>query len=1186
MKKSLNVLIYTALVLSLSVSTIYSQWLHNIKPDKGNKNFDKPERYFQWFYGQRAFGMGYIPKDGRVNALIARDALRGQYLQQNKQSPQSAGKSHHPLSVTWSAIGPINIQEGALAHAGRIRVIAAHPSDKKTAFIGAAMGGVWKTTNGGTSWFPLSDNAYSLAVGALAIDPANPNILYAGTGEQTQNVDAYYGVGILKSVDSGKTWIPSGLNNVGAFSKVIVHPTNTSTIYAAGSRSGGGVYISDDAAKTWRKAAGGLPPGDVTDLALAMDGTTAVLYAGLASQGTFRSNDGGVTWIRVHTYMQMRRILLSVDPKNWKDIVDMSVDREGGLEGVMRSTVGGGENDTWSSIDGQLQPALIFGSNNQGWYDAYIVRNPSNPDEMLAGGISIWRTEDGGDSWSDVGRAYQNGGVHPDQHHAIYVNSDAGGDPLLYAANDGGIAVSTDNGQTYEIYQDSLAVTQFYGMSIDQNADDLTYGGTQDNGTLSGGRNSDWTFESGGDGGTIVVDEDNSQRYWYMRPGDGNYPIKVVNGIESNFSSGINGSDSVGWVKPLVMDQANNILYTGTQFFYFSSNLSSWTRRSKKLASQSYINCIEPFGDGQTVAVGTTGGQLWYTTNNGQSFTERTDGLPGRSISAIKFMPGNSSTYYVALSGYGSSHVMKTTDKGATWSNISSTLPDIPATALFIDPLHPSELYLATDIGVFYSPNDGGDWIPYGQGMPNVAISDMAYHKSKKVIRVATHGRSMWEAPLANTKSGISTPSLATKWFIGEKGQISWYGISSPVKIEYSKDNGANWITIASDVSGSSYEIASVTANAGFQNTPFALVRVSNTSETLISQHFQIISRSAGSTFQVVSEQPLYMYDIAFDEDEKVLWVTNFNSADTKIYKIDPDNGSLLGSLDLGSGKTNLTGIKYDKRSKTFYIHQRNDAVDASYVYHVTKDGQTLSRWTSPAKYGTGIYPREDTLYLADRNNNKIFRAVLSDPTNTYDDIFLERQAAFGPRCISFNSSTGELLHTWTDFQGTEQTAQLYDSYMLRLNSYTGKELSSYFVQEGGNAGTNVRGLEYDPRSNGESVWVTVLNSGNSSKILKITLKDGPAASVRVSNNDVDMSVFPNPSIGRTTINYFLEKASTVELFVRDMLGRVVLVVPQGVVGEGKRYITCDITDLPTGTYVAELSFDGVVTAVSKLIKQ
>jgi photosystem II stability/assembly factor-like uncharacterized protein len=1184
MKRSLFVVLF----FCVFVSSAQSQWLKDVRFDKGSKNFDKPERYFDWFYGQRAFGLGYIPKDGRVNALRERDAMRTKFLTQSGQKPQSGGGSN-PLNATWSPIGPINIEEGVMAHAGRIRTIAPHPNDGNIAYIGAAMGGVWKTTTAGRSWFPISDNAYSLAMGALAIDPKNPSVLYAGTGEQTQNIDAYYGVGILKSVDSGATWVPSGLHQVGAFSKIIVHPVNSNTVYAAGSRSGGGVYISDDAGKTWRKVTGGLPSGDVTDMTLAMDGSNTVIYVGMPSQGTYRSHDGGTNWVRVHSYLQMRRILLSVDPNNWRDIIDMSVDFEGGLEGVMRSTVGGGEADDWESIDGQLQPELIFGSNNQGWYDAYVVRNPENANEILVGGISVWRSSDGGQNWTDVGRSYKVGGIHPDQHHAAYakpgtvVSGEAG---LLFVANDGGIAISIDNGETFQVFQDSLAVTQFYGMAIDQNADDITYGGTQDNGTLGGGRNADWNFISGGDGGTVVVDEDNSQRMWYLRPGDGNNPIKIENGIESNMS-GINPSDSVGWVKPLVMDQTNNILYTGTQFLYFSTNGSSWTRRSKKLASQSYINCIEPFGDGQTVAVGTTGGQLWYTTNNGTSFTERTVGLPGRSISAVKFKPGDASTFYVALSGYGSSHVMKTTDKGVSWTNISSTLPDVPATALFIDPLHPAELYIATDVGVFYSPNEGGTWMPYGVGMPNVAISDMAYHKSKKVLRVATHGRSMWEAPLANIKTGISTPTLATKWFIGEKGQIAWYGIAAPVKIEISFNNGADWKTLETAFNGMTYDIAALTAAAGYQNSDFALVRVSNSSETLISQNFRIISRSAGTTFDVVSEQPLYMYDIAYDEDDNVLWVTNFNTADSKIYKIHPDNGTLLGSLDLGSGRTSLTGIKYDKRTKTFYIHQRNDAQNASFVYHVSKTGSILGQWRSPAEYGTGIFPREDTLYLADRNFNKIYRAVISDPINTYEDILLERQAAFGPRCISFNPTTGELLHTWTDFQGNDQNAQLYDSYLLRLNAFTGQELSSYFVQEGGNAGTNVRGLEYDPRSNGESVWVTVLNSGNSSKILKLTLKDGPAAKTKQLSNDVtELAIYPNPSNAITTVQYFLEKPSDVTLIVRDMLGRVVKTLAQGNTGEGKRYITFDMTGLTAGTYVAELEVNGIAAGLAKFIKQ
>src|SRR5262249_32704109 len=160
-----------------------------------------------------------------------------------------------------------------------------------------------------------------------------------------------------------------------------------------------------------------------TDLTYARDGERDILYAGLPSLGTYLSTDGGETWANVHAYVQMRRVMVGVDPKNWKDIVDMSVYNDGSFEGVSRSTDGGG---TWQNKSSGL--FNIFGSNNQGWYDAYVHRDPNDPDRILAGGISVWLTQDGGDSWQDVGLAY-NGGIHPDQHYAEF---SSGANPLLY----------------------------------------------------------------------------------------------------------------------------------------------------------------------------------------------------------------------------------------------------------------------------------------------------------------------------------------------------------------------------------------------------------------------------------------------------------------------------------------------------------------------------------------------------------------------------------------------------------------------------------------------------------------------------------------------------------------------------------------------------------------------------------
>ncbi len=329
------------------------------------------------------------------------------------------------------------------------------------------------------------------------------------------------------------------------------------------------------------------------------------------------------------------------------------------------------------------------------------------------------------------------------------------------------------------------------------------------------------------------------------------------------------------------------------------------------------------------------------------------------------------------------------------------------------------------------------------------------------------------------------------------------------------------------------------------------------------------------------------MYDVAYDPDEKVLWVTNFNETDTKIYKIDPDNGNQIGSLNLGAGKNNLTGIKYHQPTQTFFIHQVRTTNNTSFVYQVNKSGQVIGQWLSPSIYGTGVFPREDTLYLADRNNNVIYRTYIGDPTARFDDILLDRKSPFGPRCITYNPLTDELLHTWTDFQGTEATATLYDSYLLRLDPVTGIEKSSYFVQEGGNVGTNVRGLEYDPRSDGKSVWVTVLNSGNSSKILKLSLVDGPQASISSKNIDEgEFTVFPNPVSSILSLRFVNDRSADITIIVRDIVGRPVLTEVLGKKAEGLQVHSFNVDYLRAGAYTCELYSDTILRGIRKLIKE
>ncbi|MEI8134545.1 MAG: T9SS type A sorting domain-containing protein [bacterium] len=1150
----LSSLMIVALILSPKIS--HSQWIQNETEETETTSADG---FFKWFYGRRTFGLGYIPQDGWMNAVKKRDELRAKYFPVDG-TPAKESSLAALTNASWTIVGPVNISNASNYHAGRVNTIVTDPTNEKIAYLGAAAGGIWKTTDAGLTWNPQTDNAYSLAMGALAIDPVNPNILYAGTGEFVGAIDSYFGSGLLKSIDGGKTWASKGLNFVSAFSKIVVSTNNSSIVYACGAGSGGGLYITDDGGNTWTRAAGGLPPGQVTDVTCTKVNGSDILYAAVTGHGIYLSQDGGKSWDNVNPFIgkNMRRMHIAVDPKNWKDIVALSVTFTGTLEALTRSTDGGGVWDDIENGIGNGGDIFTTSASAQGWYDVYVTRDPEDANRILVGGISIWLSVDGGSSWTDAGRAYA-GGIHPDQHCAAFAKK---GSNLLFVGCDGGVAISKDKGANYEVNQDNLAITQPYNIAIDQTVDDITYSGNQDNGTVSGGRSADWDVLASGDGAAVAVDSKDHNVLYFIRPS--NFSVQKYNGSESTWSTGLNTADSVAWLIPLVQDETSHIIYTGSRYLYYhTATAGSWTRLPAQLDTTGYISAIGPAGDGKTLLVGTTTGKIWSTVNNGGVFTNRTNGLPGRDITSIKASPADKNTFYLTLSGFGSSHVMKTADLGATWQNISAALPDISANMIVVDDQHPTNLYVATDVGVFFSPDDGANWIPYGNGLPNSPVTDLAYHKKNRVIRAGTHGRSIWEAPMAASLSGITSPTSAKIWYVGEPAVISWIGVNSPAKVEISTDGAITWQTISPSVSGTSLQVPNVT----FAPSEIALVRVTNGSDVIQSYQFRIRVRPAGSVLTTFSEQPFYMYDLAYDKDDNILWATSFTQScsstdDKKIYKIDPNTGALLGSVNTTTGGY-CTGIKYDPATKHLFVHQSDQCKNTSWIYELTTTGTTVHKWGSPCTYGTGIFVSGDSLFLADRNNNIIHIVSKTNPLNSYGDLSLDRQSPFGPRCITLDPKTGNLLHTWTDFQGTDASPSLYDSYILRLNREDGAELNSWFVQDGINSGTNVRGIELDPRAAGTVVWVSVLSSGNSAKILKVQLS-APAPTPLLmslvtptsgsSNLDTSITFTWSPTTEAGS-HYFFE-LSTDQSFATNVISRPDLTSTSVTIGSLQQKIT------------------------------
>src|SRR5262245_31328335 len=431
-----------------------------------------------------------------------------------------------PIAVhaqTWLELGPAPV-DGFGGATGRVSAIACSPTNANRVFVAGADGGVWRTTDGGATWTPLTDGMPTTAIGALAMDPTNENVLYAGTGEGNFANHSRYGLGVLKSTDGGASWqlLASATFAGRCFSRIAVNPASPLTVYAAVTQAGGfpalaaakghpgasgpkGAFKSVDGGVSWTQLSGGLPGLDATDLAIdpVAPGTlyAAIGYPfGSAANGVYKSVDSGATWTKLAGGLPtgvVGRVSVAVAPSNRNRLYALFVnpaDATGGGATTMGAFRSDNAGTTWVSI-----PVGSF-QNTYGWYLSVISVQPTNPDVAFFGGVSVQRTINAGTSFSNVSA------LHPDNHALAW---DASG--RLLCGDDGGVHRTANLGASWQVLNTGLGLIQFYaGLSTHPTDDNVIVGGTQDNGTnRRSGSSLLWETVLGGDGGWTQINQAN-----------------------------------------------------------------------------------------------------------------------------------------------------------------------------------------------------------------------------------------------------------------------------------------------------------------------------------------------------------------------------------------------------------------------------------------------------------------------------------------------------------------------------------------------------------------------------------------------------------------------------------------------------------------------------------------------------
>ncbi len=684
----------------------------------------------------------------------------------DKQTGVVQSTSLDPNGWTWK--GPGNI-------GGRTRSLVIHPTQTSRMWAGSVGGGIWYTSNSGTSWAPVNDFMSNLAVSTLIIDPTNANTIYAGTGEGFFNADSVRGAGVFKSIDGGVTWNQLASTATSDFyfvNRLAVSP-NGATLLAATST---GIFRSLNAGTSWtlvqsttdRMGQVAFDPNDATK-AIAT-GFSGLAYYSTNSGATWNAATGlgsfGGTRAGRSEFAYAKSAAGTVYLGFWTGSTAQLYKSTDGGQTYTQVVVSGGTN--WMSA--------------QGWYDNTIWVDPTNVNTLIVGGLDLYRSTNGGATLTKIS-TWQSApsSAHAD-HHGIF--SDPGYDAVnnkrVYFTNDGGV-YKADNALTvvgttgWQELNNNYGVTQFYG-----GAGNATTGvfiaGAQDNGTLRftpANGTEGWTTMSGGDGGICAADPLNSNYFYGEYIYCTIYRSTNAGGSASNIYSGMTGANSSTtseFIAPFILDPNNPLtLLAGTQTLNRTTNARAATvtwsaiKATDGSGTAANITAIAVAkGNSDIIWVGHRGGNIWMTMNGtagAPTWTKVNSGaMPARRVTRLVVDPNQSNRVYACFGGFASDNLWVTADGGANWSNASGMVPGAPIYGMAIRPDDSNTLFLATDVGVFATSDRGVNWSATNLGPSFASVAEILFVGSD--LFIVTHGRGVFSFPVLPPPPDITPPTL------------------------------------------------------------------------------------------------------------------------------------------------------------------------------------------------------------------------------------------------------------------------------------------------------------------------------------------------------------------------------------------------------------------------------------------